>query len=357
MTTVHASVGRLIAAATSLLVQAGASDATASLVALQLIKNDLDGYPSHGLQRLPDYLADIKKGFLDPTATPRASRTGRTELTIDAGRTFGALVVPAITEGLREIVSEHGAGIVLLRNSHHLGRLSSIGFSASAHASPYVLIGFCNFAGCGARVAYPGTSSATLCTNPLLISIPIPGEDPFVLDMSTTTVAEGKVRAAVNADLPIPTGWLIDRDGNSVTDPTALYADENKATMTPLGWPSAAHKGFHLGLAAEMLVGAYAGAGNIHNPSSPGNGALFVGFQTSIGQRSGGAENAVSIVAAATGGARYPGSTAGTTASVEEIRRSCSGNVQITESLERFLDSAVNYGALSKGSSQGVRRA
>ena len=65
-----------------------------------------------------------------------------------------------------------------------------------------------------ARVAAHGGADARFGTNPLCVGIPLPGEAPFLLDMATSAVAQGKLRVAHNKRARIPLGWLIDDAGN-----------------------------------------------------------------------------------------------------------------------------------------------
>ena len=57
-----------------------------------------------------------------------------------------------------------------------------------------------------------------------------------MLDMATSVVALGKVEIASRKEQPIPHGWAIDKDGNSVTDPNKYYA------LLPLGGEEASSK-------------------------------------------------------------------------------------------------------------------
>ncbi|HEU0316797.1 MAG TPA: Ldh family oxidoreductase, partial [Solirubrobacteraceae bacterium] len=116
-------------------------------------------------------------------------------------------------------------------------------------------------ANCGAqRIARPpGGRVAMLGTNPLSIAAPAGGEHPFVLDMSTTAVPTGRVRAAARAGASIPEGWLADDAGHPVTDPAAF--DRGEAHLMWLGGAGhGAYKGFGLGVAVEILAALVSGA-------------------------------------------------------------------------------------------------
>nr|WSY52852.1 Ldh family oxidoreductase [Streptomyces sp. NBC_00886] len=100
---------------------------------------------------------------------------------------------------------------------------------------------------------------ALLGTNPLSVAAPAGAHPPFVLDMSSTAVLTGRVRAAARTGRPIPPGWLADESGRTVTDPAAF--DRGEAHLLWLGAPSGAFKGFGLGLMVEVLSALVAGSG------------------------------------------------------------------------------------------------
>ena len=107
-----------------------------------------------------------------------------------------------------------------------------------------------------ARVAPFAGADRRFGTNPVCIGIPLPGEPPFLLDMATSAVAQGKLRVAHNKRAKIPHGWLIDDQGNPTNDP-------RWGVVAPLGAMSCfgEHKGYGLAVACELLGGALTGGG------------------------------------------------------------------------------------------------
>jgi LDH2 family malate/lactate/ureidoglycolate dehydrogenase len=100
-----------------------------------------------------------------------------------------------------------------------------------------------------------------LGTNPFSIASPAGAHHPYVLDMSTTVVPTGRVRAAARAGLPAPEGWLEDDNGDSVTDAAAF--DRGEAHLMWLGGrpETGGYKGYGLGLLVEVLGALLSGAG------------------------------------------------------------------------------------------------
>jgi uncharacterized oxidoreductase len=113
-----------------------------------------------------------------------------------------------------------------------------------------------NSHGGAVRVAPPGGKAPRLSTNPLAIGSPN-GDQPLVLDFSTSATAEGKVRVKKIAGQPVPDGWLLDSEGRPTNDPNTLYGNP-PGTILPMGGAQA-YRGFGLGLMIEILTGALSG--------------------------------------------------------------------------------------------------
>ena len=97
----------------------------------------------------------------------------------------------------------------------------------------------------------------------MCIGIPLPGEPPFLLDMATSAVAQGKMRVAHNKREKVAPGLLIDDQGRPTDDP-------RYAVVPPLGaiLTFGTYKGYGLALACEILGGALTGGGTWHYAES-----------------------------------------------------------------------------------------
>ncbi|WP_157531561.1 MULTISPECIES: Ldh family oxidoreductase [unclassified Kitasatospora] len=265
--------------------RAGFPPPVAEQAAAELVAAETDGQPSHGLLRVPEYVAAVAAGELCPTARPRVHRTGERAVLVDGGRAPGVLVRRLLATELGR-AAQGGPVVVGLRDSGHLGRLAPLGREVAGQG--LVLLGFVNFCGAGRKVAPAGGTDGRWATNPLLLACPAPPGAPLVLDMSTSAAAEGVVRAALLAGTEVPPGLLIGTDGAPVTDPRLLYTEPPRAALAPLGG-IAEHKGHALAALVETLAGAVAGAGHAAAPQGPGNGGLFVAFRVDALGRSGAA--------------------------------------------------------------------
>jgi len=93
-----------------------------------------------------------------------------------------------------------------------------------------------------------------LSTNPIAVAVPALEEPPLVLDMATTVAAYGKVKVAAQQGKTMPEGWMIDREGQPLTDPNR--ADDG--FLLPIG----GYKGAALALMFGLLAGTLNGAAN-----------------------------------------------------------------------------------------------
>jgi LDH2 family malate/lactate/ureidoglycolate dehydrogenase len=110
-----------------------------------------------------------------------------------------------------------------------------------------------------------GGAEPMLGTNPFAFAAPIPGAEPFSLDMATSAVAANKVKVHALKGKDIPAGWVADAAGAPVTDGAAAWAMLGGAVsagrkpeggLAPLGGPGMAaggHKGYGLAVMVQVL--------------------------------------------------------------------------------------------------------
>jgi LDH2 family malate/lactate/ureidoglycolate dehydrogenase len=86
-----------------------------------------------------------------------------------------------------------------------------------------------------------------------------------VLDFATSAVALNKVKVYDFLGKRLPEGWVTGADGAPVTDPAAAMAvcrEPGPGGLNPVGGTRelGSHKGYGLGVVAQLLAGALAGA-------------------------------------------------------------------------------------------------
>ncbi len=234
---------------------AGVGESEATEVATSLVESNLRGHESHGVLRVGDYLAALRTGELCGGVEWQVQTETPAVLVADGRRGFGQVLARRLVVALVEKCRPLGIACGTLKNCGHVGRLAEwvelaarLGFAAMMTV---------NDNGVLKCVAPPGGLEARISTNPLGLAVPTSGE-PLVLDLSTSVVANGKVKAKLLAGEPCPSGWLQDASGNPTTDPAARFS-ENPGTLLPLGGEAHGYKGFGLGLLLDVLVGGLSG--------------------------------------------------------------------------------------------------
>jgi ureidoglycolate dehydrogenase (NAD+) len=236
---VRVAASDLLRFATDIFAAAGVQPAMAQEWAHMLVWANLRGVDSHGVLRIPRYLDLLANKAINVAPDIRVERRTGAIVVLEADRAPGAV---AMTRAAAEAVERARAlhvGWCAVRNTTHPG---AIGYFA-ARIAEAGMAGIVMTAS-GPLMAYAGARVAGVSTNPLAIAIPAGRRRPFLLDMSTATVANGKILNARDAGTAIPLGWGIDRDGRDTTDPAAV------ATLLPLGGP----KGSGLSLMIECLA-------------------------------------------------------------------------------------------------------
>lgn len=243
----------------SILEHAGLKKPDARAVAENVVEAEARDLGSHGLLLLPTYVSRIHGGGIraDYELSVVSERGGA--VLLDAGAGAGQAVAKQAMAMAVERAKSFGVAWVTVKNANHIGMLSNYVMQA-------VEAGMIGMAMSNTSVAAApfGGVGRKLGTNPICIAVPSEG-DPFILDMSTTTVAAGKIRLAALHGEPIGSDWITEADGTPTSDPAAL---ERGGCLTPLG----GHKGYGLAVAVDMLTAIVAGSNfvvtnQIENPT------------------------------------------------------------------------------------------
>jgi len=231
------------------------SDARAAVD--HLVESNLFGHDSHGAIRLYEYARAIREGRFQPDAQPKVVKDHPAAAVVDAGGALGQVGATFATELAIEKAREYGVGSVSLRNTSHIGRVGAYPLMAARQG--FVGQIFVNAGNLGYQIAPFGGIDGKLSTNPLAFSAPRRDHDPLMVDMTTSVVAEGKIRVALNRGDRLPDGWIIDHDGQPTNDPKD-FSEEPYGAILPLGGV-VAHKGTALSLMVEVLGGLLSGLG------------------------------------------------------------------------------------------------
>ena len=223
---------------------AGVPTADAQTLAALMVEADLRGSDTHGVIRLPLYVRRIRAGGVNPKPNIRVVSERSSTALIDGDNGMGHLVMRRAAEIAIEKAKATGIGWVGARMSNHAGPAALYVTMPLKHD----MIGLYFAVGSSNHLPPWGGSETLLGTNPMAVAVPAENEPPIVLDMSPTVAAFGKVRLKAQRGEQMPVGWMIDRQGKPLTDPTR--ADEGH--LLPIG----DYKGSGLSLIIGLLAGA-----------------------------------------------------------------------------------------------------
>ena len=287
----------------------GSPEGEARRVADHLVGANLRGHDSHGVIRAPAYVALAASGTLKPGAAPRIVRESVSTALLDGGWNYGQVAAFHATNLALAKARETGVGFVSAFNSGHIGRVGAYGEQIVAAG----MIAFGGVNSPGTRlVASHGGAHRRTGTSPIMIAMPGPSPaEPFVLDMATSVIAEGKVRVAVNRGVQLRPQLIIDGDGQPTTEPRDFYgpslpgaaADAKEGALLPVGGEHGGHKGFGLNIAMEALSGILSGAGTSVAGQRGSNGVFIMALDP---QRFVVADVFVSMMAALIGFVKQP---------------------------------------------------
>jgi L-2-hydroxycarboxylate dehydrogenase (NAD+) len=227
----------------------GVPDADAERVAELMLEADLTGADAHGVFRLPQYIRRIKAGGVNPCANIKVEKTAPATAMVDGDNGMGHLVMQRAADTAIALAKENGVSWVGARRSNHAGAAGTY----AAMALPHDMIGIYSAVANANHMPAWGAAESLLSTNPIAIAVPAGDEPPVVLDIATTVVSYGTVKATKLQGKPMPEGWMIGaKDGKPITD----SAKSGDGLLMPIG----GHKGSGLALALGLLAGVLNGA-------------------------------------------------------------------------------------------------
>ena len=251
---------RLRKLSTAIFAAAGCDQAEADRISHYLVEANLAGHDSHGVLRIPSYVDWLRTGKVYANKIIKIVFENEVIAVADGEFGFGQTVgEQAMKLGIAKS-ERHGVSVVALRNSGHLGQIGA--WALMATRANRISIHFVNTSGAGILVPPHGGISRRISANPIAAGIPVQNGSPLILDISTSTIAEGKIRLALNQGVPVPDHCIIDALGRPTNDPKVFYGNPPGAIL-----PFGGHKGYGLAMIAEMLAGALTGS-SCSNPNA-----------------------------------------------------------------------------------------
>jgi len=220
----------------------------AATVATLMVQADMQGSDGHGVIRLAPYAKRILAGGINLKPNIKVVQERTAMALVDGDNGMGHLVMKKATELAIHKARTAGIAWVGSKFSNHAGPASLYARMALQHD----MIGLYFAVGNANHLPPWGGLDMLLSTNPIAAAIPTLNEAPVVLDMATTVAAYGKVKAKAQRGEMMPEGWMIDRQGKPLLDPTK----SEEGFLLPIG----GYKGYGLSLIVGILAGTLNGA-------------------------------------------------------------------------------------------------
>ncbi len=211
-----------------------------------IVQSNLWGIDSHGVIRVPTYFKRILIDAINRKAETKTIRKAPAVTLVDADGAAGAVAGRIAMEQAIADARVHGVGVAGVTNSNHFGAAAL--YSRLAAQQGMVGISMTNVM---PLIAAPGAKAAVVGNNPFSIAIPTYCDFPFLLDMSMSVVAGGKLHLAVAKGEKIPYGWGVDKAGQPTDDPQKAI----DGFLLPIG----GYKGLGLAYAVDILSGVITG--------------------------------------------------------------------------------------------------
>jgi LDH2 family malate/lactate/ureidoglycolate dehydrogenase len=256
----------------TVLVGNGVPPENASIVASSLVQADLRGVDTHGINRIPSYIARIRQGVLDPKASPTLIQKTPAVAQVDGHNGFGFLAAHLGMQCAIGMAETYGIGMVSVKHSNHFG-MSAWVVQQALDAGMMSLV----FTNSSPALPVWGGKSKLMGVSPIACGAPGGKELPFILDMAPSVAARGKIYKALRRSEKIPPDWALDSEGRPTDDPAKAL----EGVMLPMGGP----KGSALSMMMDVFSGVLSGsafAGHVTNPYDPSQAADVGHFLVAI---------------------------------------------------------------------------
>jgi len=209
-----------------------------------LINTALRGIDSHGVRLFPHYTKMILSGRINKNPHFTFNKKAASAMIMDADNGFGITASVFAMKKAIEIPRETGVGVVTVINSSHFGAAGIYSLMAAKNN----MIGICCTHTEALVVPYEG-KIPFLGTNAFTFAAPCEGEEPFCLDMATSTTSLNKIRKYKEGKKEFEKEWVVDKYGNYCTNP------EKEVYLTHFG----GYKGYGISMVVEILCSILTG--------------------------------------------------------------------------------------------------
>jgi delta1-piperideine-2-carboxylate reductase len=205
-----------------------------------------DGSSSHGLFRVPGYIASLQSGKVNGKSVPKVEKLTPVILKCNADNGFASYAHEISLPMLTEAAKLNGIAALSITGCYHFAALwPETEFLANENLVGLACTAF------KPAVAPAGSVKPFFGTNPISMAWPYPGGNPVVFDMATASMAKGEVSIAARDGHTLPDGVGLDGDGNPSNDPKEIL----KGVLLPFG----GYKGSAIALMVELFAAGLTG--------------------------------------------------------------------------------------------------
>ena len=271
MATVPLSLEDIYNLANKTLLANGCDEETSNILSDLIMKAERDGSLSHGLFRLPAYIAGLKSGKINGKNRPKISKITPSVVKVDGNNCLAPMVLNKSLPELIKAAKENGVAVLSITNSHHMAAMWP---ETEAIAEEGLVAFACT--SYKPAVAPAGSIKPLFGTNPISFAWPRKNKPPVVYDMATASMAMGEVQVAKREGHKVPLGTGLTKEGKDTTDPAEIA---DGGVLLPFG----GYKGSGIAMMVELLAGALVGdnfsyetAEKDNNDGGPPSGGEFI---------------------------------------------------------------------------------
>ena len=179
--TIAMSLAEIETLALSVFRAQGCDEDNTAALARTVTTAERDGSVSHGLFRVPGYVASLQSGKVNGSAQPKVSHELASVVSVDGDFGYAPLALERGLPVLAEAAEKTGIAVMRVVNNFHFAAL----WPETEYLAERGLMGLA----CTAfkpTVAPAGATQAFFGTNPLSFAWPRPGQTPLAFDMATS---------------------------------------------------------------------------------------------------------------------------------------------------------------------------
>ncbi|MFA6690022.1 MAG: 3-dehydro-L-gulonate 2-dehydrogenase [Sphaerochaetaceae bacterium] len=247
----------------------GTPDDQADLVSKQIARNSLEGVYTHGINRFPRLIYNIKAGIVKPGNTPKLMHSFQSMENYDGQLGLGIVNATFCMQRAMELAAKHGIGLVALRNTNHWFRAATYGYQACD--AGYAALCFTNTV---PNMPTWGAVDSHLGNNPFMMAFPKADNSHVIVDSAMSQFSYGALELAKleQRDMPIDAGF--DSEGNLTRNPEEVIKTQR---ILPTGYWKGAAMSFVLDMfAASLSLGNSVSALGKQNGDEHGVSQMFI---------------------------------------------------------------------------------